>query len=99
MTTTQLVLVGILGGGLAELGSWYALRKDLHQGLPDWSKNPLYWLLTALMVLAGGVLVWLHALAGGSLNPFLALNIGVSAPLILQGLTRQAPQLGPGSSD
>jgi hypothetical protein len=91
------VLIGICGGIAAELVRWHSLRFTLHKGLPDWSKSPLYWIVTIGMAIAGGGLVYLYILSGTNISPFLALNIGASAPLLIGKLAEQAPRIDPGS--
>ena len=51
------------------------------------------------MIAVGGLLVWIYESTGTDLNLFLALNIGASAPLIIEGLVGQAPPVDPGSVD
>ena len=38
------------------------MRKELHKGLPDWAKSWLYWAVTIIMAVAGGMLVYLHGI-------------------------------------
>lgn len=82
-------LVGTLGGALGEVLKWWQLRESTN--FPEYSKKPVYWIVTALMALAGGVLAWLYGIDTTKL--LLALNIGISAPLILKGLAAAAPNL------
>jgi hypothetical protein len=93
---TETVL-GLVGGLLAELLRWFDLRYSLHQGLPDWSRSILYWVITFLMACAGALFVYVYILSGTKLNPILALNIGASAPLLLGKLIQQSPPMNPGS--
>ena len=88
--------LGFAGGAAAELVQWFSLRFTLHRGLPDWSKSWLYWLVTVLMALSGGGLVYLYSISGMTLNPVLALNIGASAPLLLGKLGEGTPPIDPG---
>ena len=76
----------MFGGVLGELLLWFQIRHKLHEGLPQWSKSVLYWVVTAAMVLAGGLLV-------------VAINIGISAPLLLKNLSSQLPTIEPGRTD
>tara|TARA_R110002072_G_scaffold45711_1_gene127240 strand:+ start:1024 stop:1308 length:285 start_codon:yes stop_codon:yes gene_type:complete len=94
------VLIGFAGGALAELAQWFRIRKELAKtGVPDYSRSYLYWILTFAMIAVGGLLVWIYESTGTDLNLFLALNIGASAPLIIEGLVGQAPPVDPGSVD
>jgi hypothetical protein len=79
--------LGIVGGLLAEALKWYQLRESIKP--PDYLKSALYWIVTLLMALSGGGLAVINN--GGSTSPILALNIGISAPLILKGLAALTP--------
>jgi hypothetical protein len=79
--------LGIVGGLLAEALKWYQLRES--SSPPVYFKSPLYWVVTLLMALSGGVLAVVNN--GGSTSPLLALNIGISAPLILKGIATVTP--------
>ncbi len=48
------------------------------------------------MILSGGALVAIYLGSGVTMTPLLAVNIGASAPLILQSLVSQAPPIAPG---
>ena len=85
------IFIGVAGGAIAELVQWFGLRYTLHKQLPDWSKSGLYWVVTSLMILAGGGLVYLYTISGTTLTPLLSFNIGASAPLLLGKLIQQAP--------
>ena len=91
-----MIVWGFFGGCTSELLQWFHIRRELHRGVPDWAKSWLYWIVTIIMAVAGGLLVYLHGIDS---NPILAFNIGASAPFILASLTDQAPKLGPGRSE
>lgn len=85
-----------VGGGLAaEVLRWWRLVQNQRSGatlnLPAYLRSPFYWALTLLIVLAGGMLAVAYAASGEALGPLLAVNIGASAPLIIQGLAASAP--------
>lgn len=91
------VLFGLAGGCAAEALKWYRIREDLHSGVPAYAKNWLYWIVTGIMAVMGGLLVFAYQASDEvSLSPILALNIGASAPLILGTLAGQIPQFDPG---
>jgi hypothetical protein len=90
-------LFGVAGGAFTELLRWFNVRDSLHKGLPDWSKSIFYWIVTSSMILAGGLLVYIHLLGGAKISAFLALNIGASAPLLLGALAQRTPTISPGS--
>ena len=82
---------GIAGGGIAELLKWWQLRESLNY--PEYAKRPLYWVLTILMITFGGLLALLQGI--DSTKPFLALNVGLSAPIILKSLASSVPAKEP----
>ncbi|MCX6033047.1 MAG: hypothetical protein NT169_27660 [Chloroflexi bacterium] len=84
--------LGVLGGALAELLKWFQLIQN-SKNLSEYKKGPIYWIITALMMLAGGALAVLYGVE--ITKPLLAVNIGISAPLILKGLAGMAPALPP----
>ena len=91
--------LGVLGGLLAELFSISKLRYRARHELPLWITSPWYWIITALLIVSGGVLVGVYLGSGVAMTPLLAVNIGASAPLILQSLVSQAPAIEPGRID
>lgn len=92
------VWMGVAGGCAPEVLHWFRIRKDLHKGVPHWAKSWLYWMVTIVMVVFGGLLVFMYDSAGDvDLNLILAFNIGASAPLIIESLTGQVPRFDGGS--
>jgi hypothetical protein len=84
------------GGGLAaEALRWWRLLRAQQEGatinLPVYARSVLYWALTAVIVLSGGMLAVAYVASGQTLGPILAVNVGASAPLIIQGLAASAP--------
>ena len=77
------------GGFIAEFLRWYGLRDS--PDLPAYRTSVFYWIMTVVMIAAGGVLAVLYKVAPE--NPVLAVNIGASAPLILKALASTAPKL------
>lgn len=68
------------------------------KGLPDYAKDPWYWIVSTLVALSGGVLGLAYCCAGiEDMHPILAINIGASAPLILASIASNAPNLSPPS--
>jgi drug/metabolite transporter (DMT)-like permease len=80
-------LVGCLGGIFAETAKWYRFRDSGR--LPRYVRTKRYWILTGLMVVAGGFLASLYGVH--LVNAILATNIGASAPLIVASLAATAP--------
>jgi hypothetical protein len=79
-TIWQVFLTGLAGGFLLELMHWYTIRKSGRW--PAYGKRPEYWILSALMAVAGGGIAVLYF--GARAEGIVALHVGVSAPLILQ---------------
>ena len=97
MESTWGVFLWAAGGGVAaEALRWWRLIRGQQQGttinLPVYARSPLYWGLTAVLVLAGGMLAVAYAASGQQLGPVLAVNVGASAPLIIQGLAASVPE-------
>jgi len=82
-----ILLVGCLGGILAEVARWYELRTS--PNLPAYAHSWFYWIATICMIVAGGLL----ALAYGTepKSAILVANIGLSAPVIIKALAASAP--------
>lgn len=83
----QILLVGFGGGISGDLIGIWAAR---HTGkIPTYVHRPFFW----ICVFGGGVAGGLLALAyGHPQQTFLVINIGISAPLILQGLSAGVPK-------
>jgi len=79
-------LLGVLGGVLSELLKFHSMKESPNR--PAYIRSPFYWVVTILMVLAGGGLVVLQGIPPD--NPWLAINVGITAPLILKGLATAA---------
>lgn len=93
-TAMQVFGVGTLGGVFLELFHWYAIRR---QGrLPKYARSAVYWIVSALMALAGGMLAWLYFGSRG--DGIVTLHVGLSAPLILQKLTTTLAETPGGKS-
>src|SRR5512146_2620105 len=80
-------VLGIIGGLLAEVLKWYQLRESPTP--PAYLKSVMYWVITVIMALVGGLLAVIQNVPAS--QPILALNIGISAPLILRGLAAVTP--------
>lgn len=79
-------------GGLAirllNLSELYNIPKDKRPDLSDW----LYWIQFVVFPGVGALLAWVYLEAHVDLHPVLALNIGVSAPLIMRTLADSIPR-------
>jgi hypothetical protein len=73
------------GGSLAvEIISLYnEIRAERATGLPGYYKNPIFWIVRIAVTGIAGAL----AVAEKAGSPLIAVNIGASAPAILQLLT------------
>ena len=80
-------LCGAFGAFLVELLKWYRIREN--KVLPHYSKSLIYWIITLLFALSGGILAALYGIK--EVHAVLAINIGVSAPLIIGNLCRTIP--------
>jgi hypothetical protein len=78
----EVFALGTLGGALVELVRWYKLR-DAPQ-YPIYAKKFGYWVVTFLMVVAGGVVATLYGL--DQYHPAALVNLGASTPAILAAL-------------
>jgi hypothetical protein len=89
--------LGVLGGLLAQFGRISTLRVTV-KGLPQYVRHWLYWVQSIGWVLSGGVLAFVHTLeAGAKLTAWVCLNIGLTAPLIVQAVARGTPAGRPGT--
>ncbi len=88
--------MGLLGGILAELLDLFKLRRVPASSRPIWLKDPFYWTLSILMMPVGGILVDIYLASGFDLKALLAVNVGASAPLILETLVNNTPRIDPG---
>lgn len=79
--------VGCLGGVLGEIARWYELRTS--PDFPVYARHWKYWIATAAMAVAGGLLAIGYGVA--SKNAILVANIGLSAPLIIKALAAANP--------
>ena len=70
---------GLVGGLFAELLGWFKLRQQIPSILP----GAYYWMITGLMILAGGLMVVAYLRSNIPLNPLLSINVGAAAPLII----------------
>ena len=61
---------------------------------PQTFSDPYYVLQFVVLPFVGGGLAYTYQVSGTILSPILALNIGVSAPLIFKSLASAIPPLG-----
>ncbi len=80
--------VGVAGGGVAEVLHWWNLR--LQAVLPEYAKSPIYWIITGVMALTGGLVAILYF--GSSADGILVLHVGAATPLLIQKLVTSIPE-------
>jgi hypothetical protein len=89
-----------VGGGIAlniiRLAELYGVPKA---DRPPTFSDPFYWVQFLGVPLVGGFLALVYQRSGSQLSPFLAVNIGASAPAILKSLTSAVPKRPPGNTD
>ena len=54
-------------------------------------KDPVYWIAYLVMPLLGGGLAYAYVASSVEMKPMLAINVGVSAPLILRAMAQLNP--------
>jgi hypothetical protein len=99
MSVCAAIIYGLLGGVFVEISGLFKLRRQAPDSRPVYLTYWFYWVITAAMALVGGGLAVVYLQSGVMLNPILAINVGASAPLILESIASQAPRLEPGRSD
>ncbi len=60
---------------------------------PLWVKSRYYYTMNAIMITVGGIFVVIYLASGSSLNPFLEMHVGASAPFIIKQVIRAAPNI------
>jgi hypothetical protein len=88
MTDLSIFEFACFGGFLAEVLKWYRLRESVN--FPDYAKGPVYWIITLAVIVGGGGLAYAYGPQVVT-SKILAVNIGASAPLIIQTLFSAAP--------
>lgn len=95
-----LIAYGVLGGIVGEFYTVAVHRTTPKNERPEYLFSLFYWVIGFVWVLVGGILVAMYINAGNVINGYLAFNVGITAPLIVEGLVRKAPSLSmPGSSN
>ena len=88
--TLRIFLVGCMGGFCVELIHWWHIKRE-----PEWPiyfKSLIYWVITLLMIAAGGVVCWLYF--GESGDGIKIFHVGITTPLLLQKLSTTIPEVG-----
>ncbi len=95
MTGTIAFIYGFVGGLLINVVRLAELVNLPRIARPPTFSDPLWVFQFFALPVVGGVLAFMYHADGVTLRPLLAMNIGVSAPLILKTLAAAAPK-GPG---
>lgn len=100
MTLNEVFVWAAIGGLLAQGASLFNhATKRPWRNLPWYYRTKFYWVGALFFVLAGGALALAHAMSDDvALSALLALNIGATAPLLLEQIMRAAPELNPGTA-
>lgn len=80
-------LMGFAGGVFAEGLCVYKITRDRPR-LPANMRTKIYWLMSFFMCFCGAGLVFAYIISGVTMVPFLAMNIGATAPYIIGNLTK-----------
>ena len=80
-----------MGGAFAikllELAEMHKLPEFERPDLKDW----VYWLPFLILPLLGGCLAFVYISSNTLLSPILAVNVGISAPLMLRAMAQASP--------
>jgi hypothetical protein len=76
--------------GLEVISLYNEIRSERATGLPLFYKSWVFWLVRLCVTAIAGAL----AVAEGATRPLIAVNIGASAPAILQLLSSGSPAVG-----
>jgi hypothetical protein len=90
-------LWGCIGSGCDELLHWGALRQ--RKTFPTYVRSVKYWIVTALLVLMGGIVAFAFGTSTSRMgSPLGMLVVGYSAPALIKSLSkallRKPPTLG-----
>jgi hypothetical protein len=91
MSAFEIFLFGTLGGLLINIVKLAELAGLPRIERPPTFSDPLWVFQFFALPLVGGALAWIYQADGTTLKPLLAMNIGVSAPLILKTLANTVP--------
>ena len=92
MGMPEVFVWGLLGGFGAEFAVVFQLRHQLRVGRHYWLRSGEYWLIVVAMIVFAGVIVVAHARSGATLNPWMAIQLGASTPLLLRKFREAVPE-------
>ena len=80
-------MAGAFAIKLLELAELHKVPAVERPDLKDW----VYWLPFLILPILGGGLAYAYISSSTSLSPILAVNVGVSAPLMLRAMAQASP--------
>jgi len=86
------------GGAIVNVLQLLELKNIPKPERPDF-KDVFYWLPFVIWPIIGAVLAYAHEESGTKLSPLLAMNIGLSAPLIIRSMADANPFQGQQNSN
>jgi hypothetical protein len=86
-----IVALAFMGGFLGEVFSLIELGNLPKKNRPETFGDPLFRLKFFVVPIAGAFLGFVYQLSNFNLAPFVAVNIGASAPLIFKTIMNAAP--------
>ena len=86
----KIIILAAIGGLIVNLLQLMEYSKMPKYERPDF-KDFLFWLPYIIWPILAGVLGYAYQSSGNELSPILALNIGVSAPLIFRAMAEVNP--------
>ena len=95
MSDVGVFLFGCLGGLLINVVRFTELANVPPIERPPTFSDPIFIFSFFALPLVGGALAYVYQADGITLKPLLAVNIGVSAPLILKSLAAAIPTRAP----
>lgn len=84
------IMLAAFGGLVVNLLSLLEIRNVPKERRPDF-RDFFYWLPFLAWPAMGSVLAFAYEASGVQLNPILAINVGVSTPLILRSMAEANP--------
>jgi hypothetical protein len=91
MSLSAAFLFGTLGGLLINVVKLAELSNLPKIERPPTFSDALWIFQFFALPIVGGILAWIYEADGTPLKPLLAMNVGVSAPLILKSLANTVP--------
>jgi len=89
-------LLGVCGAVIAEALHWHRIARQ--NKWPKYAKRSIYWILTSLIILGGGVIA--AAVSGPGTSPLQLMLLGIVGPQLLQATARaRVPQRSTDNDD